>query len=322
VNPIEQIALACGGAKKTLRGFVCRCPAHEDSTPSLSIDYSAGGKVLVHCFAGCDQNAVVEALRCLGVWNDLHHPEARKHVLAGEQVSKHNDNSGRLASAARVWKMSCAAEGTLAEIYLQRRGLTLPIPSSVRFHHGLRHPDGLRWPAMVALVTDAIDSAPTAIHRTFLSRDGTSKAPVGPAKMMLGPCGGGVVRLGGAGRVLLIGEGIETSLSVLQATGCRTWAALSSSGLRRLALSDDEIDVVILADADAAGEAAAMAAARRWAREGRRVRVARPPAGLDFNDMLIARRPSSAWAGSDAGRPSVPGSTSRVSSHESDRPCR
>ena len=39
--------------------------------------------------------------------------------------------------------------------------------------------------------------AHVAIHRTFLIRDGSAKAPVEPAKMMLGPCGGGVVRLDG-----------------------------------------------------------------------------------------------------------------------------
>jgi hypothetical protein len=169
-----------------------------------------------------------------------------------------------------------------------------------------------------------MDCAPTAIHRTFLSRDGTSKAPVGTAKMMLGPCGGGVVRLGGEGRVLLIGEGIETCLSAMQATGHRTWAALSASGLRRLTLPEDERDIVILADADAAGEAASMVAARRWVREGRRVRVARPPAGMDFNDMLVACRPTSALAGSGAGRDSanVPGSTSGGSGYESDLSCR
>src|SRR4051812_22661041 len=108
--------------------------------------------------------------------------------------------------------------------------------------------------------------------------------------MMLGSCGGGVVRLGGGGRVLLIGEGIEPCLSAMQATGRRTWAALSTSGLRKLALPKDEQDIIILADADAAGEAAAMVAGRRWVREGRRVRVARPPAGMDFNDMLVACR--------------------------------
>jgi len=144
---------------------------------------------------------------------------------------------------------------------------------------------------MVALVTRATDETPIAIHRTFLSCNGISKAPVEPAKLMLGPCAGGVVRLGGQGHTLLIGEGIETSLSALQATGHRTWAALSTSGLRSLGLPDSERDIIILADADDAGEAAAKQAARRWVHEGRRVRIACPPRGMDFNDLLMVGAP-------------------------------
>jgi len=42
----------------------------------------------------------------------------------------------------------------------------------------------------------------------------------------------------------------------------------------------------VLADGDEPGEAAAQDCARRWQREGRRVRIARPPQGMDFNDLL------------------------------------
>ena len=72
---------------------------------------------------------------------------------------------------------------------------------------------------MVALVTRGADDTPLAIHRTFLARDGSGKAPVDPVKMMLGPCRGGAVRLGEPGDVLMVGEGIETSLAAMQATG-------------------------------------------------------------------------------------------------------
>ena len=48
-------------------------------------------------------------------------------------------------------------------------------------------------------------------------------------------------------------------------------------------------DVIVLADGDEAGEAAARDCAWRWKREGRRVRIARPPQGMDFNDMLVRR---------------------------------
>ena len=49
-------------------GWVARCPAHEDKMPSLSVTEGADGRVLVHCHAGCPQEAVVAALKDLGLW--------------------------------------------------------------------------------------------------------------------------------------------------------------------------------------------------------------------------------------------------------------
>ena len=116
-------------------------------------------------------------------------------------------------------------------------------------------------------------------------------APVVPQKMMFGPCRGGAVRLATAGGVLMVGEGIETCLAAMQATGHPAWAALSTSGLRVLDLPSDIREVIVLADGDEPGEAAARDCAWRWRREGRRVRIARPHQGMDFNDMLLGHAP-------------------------------
>jgi hypothetical protein len=42
------------------RGYKARCPAHNDTNPSLSISEGKDGRILIHCFAGC-QTAVVLA---------------------------------------------------------------------------------------------------------------------------------------------------------------------------------------------------------------------------------------------------------------------
>ena len=42
--------------------FKARCPAHEDRGPSLSITEGDDGRLLVHCFAGCDVHQVVSAV--------------------------------------------------------------------------------------------------------------------------------------------------------------------------------------------------------------------------------------------------------------------
>jgi phage/plasmid primase-like uncharacterized protein len=196
-----------------------------------------------------------------------------------------SDNAQRTEKAMAIWHGTTSAIGTLVATYLVSRGIHLPPPESVRFHAGLKHTSGGLWPVMVALVNGA-DGSPIAVHRTFLARDGGGKAPVDPQKMMLGPCRGGAVRLASPGEVLMVGEGIETCLAAMQATGNPAWAALSTSGLRTLNLPKDVKKVIVLADGDDAGEAAARDCALRWKHEGRRVCIARPPRGVDFNDML------------------------------------
>jgi hypothetical protein len=288
----ETIANALGGRKSGGSWMVC-CPAHEDRRPSLSVSAAKGGKVLVRCHAGCDQRDVVAALRALGLWEKARttvRPLARRHHHQGCNEAD-PDALERTEAALAIWRASHPTEGTLAETYLRSRGLDLPAPASVRFNPGLKHPSGGVWPAMVSLVTLGGTGAPVAVHRTFLALDGRGKAHLDPAKMMLGPCRGGVVRLGQLAGVLMVGEGIETCLAAMQATGTPAWAALSTSGLRTLELPKDVSEVIVLADGDEAGESAARDCASRLKRPGRRVRVARPPQGLDFNDMLMGRAP-------------------------------
>jgi hypothetical protein len=89
------------------------------------------------------------------------------------------------------------------------------------------------------------------------------------------------------GEDLMIGEGIETCLAAMIATGRPAWSALSTSGLRALCLPQNIQRVTILADGDSGGLSAAAAAAQRWRREGRRVWIASAPPKKDFNDLLI-----------------------------------
>lgn len=180
---------------------------------------------------------------------------------------------------------------TFVTTYLQSRGITIPVPDSVRFHPHLRHPDGKTWPGMVALVTHGADGKPLAIHRTLLAHDGAGKAPVTPQKMMLGPCRSGAVRLAMSASKLMVGEGIESCIAAMQATGLPAWAVLSTSGLRALQLPVEVNEVIVLADGDDPGAAAALDASRRWKHEGRTVRIAYPPPGMDFNDVLLSRQP-------------------------------
>jgi phage/plasmid primase-like uncharacterized protein len=144
---------------------------------------------------------------------------------------------------------------------------------------------GQRFPALVAGVQDPAGRV-IAIHRTFLSRDGTRKAGVRTPRMCLGPVAGGAVRLAKANGRLAVSEGIETGLSILQATGVPTWAALSATNMANVILPPDIRDVILGPDGDEAGTTGARQAAKRFAKEGRAVRIAPAPEGQDYNDML------------------------------------
>ena len=282
----EAIARSLGRACPNGQGWMACCPAHDDRTPSLSIR-DASGKVLVYCHAGCEQRKVIEALWERGLWSGTSHlPRHRASRRWNPKKRNHNRQDERRTDALAIWQSAVSPAGTRVETYLAARGLSLPIPRSLRFNRRLKHPSGSYWPCMVALVARGSDGQPLAIHRTFLAGDGTRKAPVDPSKMMLGPCRGGAVRLGEPAELLMVGEGIETCLAAMQATGHPAWAALSASGLKALDLPSIVSEVIVLADGDDPGEAAAHGGATRWKRQGRSVRIARPPNGIDFNDML------------------------------------
>lgn len=60
-------------ARKAGNGWSARCPAHDDSNPSLSLTFR-DGKLLVHCHAGCTQDNVLTALRARGLWSSSSRP--------------------------------------------------------------------------------------------------------------------------------------------------------------------------------------------------------------------------------------------------------
>jgi len=191
----------------------------------------------------------------------------------------------------KIWQETLSAENTSVEKYLSVRGYWGQIPDTLRYHPHLFHTASNKlWPGMVAAVSRWPDVQMIAVHRTYLASDGLTKAPITPNKMMLGSVAGGAVRLGDVGNVLVIAEGIESALSVHYFTALPVWAALSASNMKTLVLPPPDIvtEIIIAADHDGAGLAAAYDSAEEWQAQGRRVKIALPPEGQDFNDVLMA----------------------------------
>ncbi len=99
----------------------------------------------------------------------------------------------------------------------------------------------------------------------------------------------GAVRLGPAGLVLGIAEGVESGLSAMQLFDLQVCCSLSASRLDRLWLPPEAVEIHVFGDTGAPGHAAAARAAKVYQAQGRRVVVRFPPQHFgDWNDALQA----------------------------------
>jgi hypothetical protein len=59
---IEDFLGLLDGIRRSSKGWVARCPAHDDRSPSLSIAIGEDKQILLHCHAGCEAEAIVRAV--------------------------------------------------------------------------------------------------------------------------------------------------------------------------------------------------------------------------------------------------------------------
>jgi len=196
-------------------------------------------------------------------------------------------------AARRLFAASKPIQGTLAERYLQSRGIVLPADVSVlRFHPRCFHrgPAGREiWPALIAAVTD-LDSAITGVHRTWLDPGG-AKAPLDQPRRAMGHLAGNAVRLGVASDVLTAAEGIETALALKTAMPAMpVVAALSAAHLAALILPASLRRLYVARDNDGAGRFAVERLRARSRADDIDIR-ALAPRTEDFNADLLTLGP-------------------------------
>ena len=284
---LDAILPRIRGVRPCAGGFVGLCPSHPDKQSSLSIGIGSNGRLLLKCFAGCDFERISAALGSPRV------AQFNTAPSAAPSDDEDFDRRQRIDSARSIWNSAFPIAGSHVEKfmrgrsiigkYFRSRGITIEPPATLRFRW-MKHPTGPMLCALVAAVVTEVDGI-VAVHRTFLDDNG-SKTKLEPAKAALGPIKGGAVRLAVAGETLVVCEGIESGLSIVQATGLPVWVSLGTSNLLNIELPDIAREIIIAADADDAGERAAQAAAQRFLVQGKRVRIARPAPGKDFNDHL------------------------------------
>jgi archaellum biogenesis ATPase FlaH len=120
-DPVERVLARLDGVRRESDGgFVARCPAHDDSRPSLRVARGDSGNCLLHCRAGCSTDAV---LRSLGLrMSDLSAGDGDRwqRNAAGNRGGTNerafdsanaaaNDYAARLGKWARSWTYTDAA---------------------------------------------------------------------------------------------------------------------------------------------------------------------------------------------------------------------
>ena len=59
MTPVENLLQRLEKVKGRNGSWTARCPAHNDKGPSLAVRETQDGRVLVHCFAGCETASVL-----------------------------------------------------------------------------------------------------------------------------------------------------------------------------------------------------------------------------------------------------------------------
>lgn len=260
---------------------VCQTERRRDQR-GLSIR-AEGGALLAFCHkSGCDFRDVVKAA---GLPRDAlrvdpqaaREADAKREAYAAEQLAK----------ARRLWATCNPLQRTKGETYLRGRGITCPLPPALGWAADAFHAPSARW--LSAMVGDVSTGG---VHRTYFEKTGARIQS--QAKMMQGPCAGGAVALSEAPGPLVVCEGIETGLSLLSgllASPATVWAALSTSGMKALALPKPPGELIVATDSDDAGAGwqAGNVLAERANALGWAVSMLPAPEGQDWNDVLMQK---------------------------------
>jgi hypothetical protein len=275
------------GATRQAHNWRAPCPL--GCGYALSLCNGEDGRLLVHCFGGCDYEQVLSALVEYGLLDDDGDlDEASRPVPVCRPV-----DPAKIAHAREIY--ASGVEDERVGVYLRSRGIHRTSPV-LRFHEEAPHRLRINLPAMMAPIVD-VTGEMIGVHLTYLRRDGSGKA--GLLKDFQRECRG-VIRAGGIRLMghdpaveLIIGEGIESAFSASQIFGLPAWSAGSAGGLKTMELPPEARRILIAADNDESGcgQRNALAAYDRWTAEGRSVRIKTPPEfGTDFNDLLLMRR--------------------------------
>lgn len=273
-----------GGRRALIRG-----PGHGPGDRSVSLALTDDGRILVHCFSPRDDwRAVRDELVGQGLLDDGRSAGKSAGPLERPAIVQ-PQKEDKIKRARRIWSETKAIAGSAAERYLRGRAIPRVLPGALRFHSAMTSLEGKeRRPALIGAITDN-EGDITGVHVTLLSAHGAAKATVATPKRVVGRMMGSAVRLDDRDDTLIVAEGIETALSAQTALQYPAWALMSAVNMARFELPAALSRLIIAADNDQAGLAAARALKARVENDTV-CEIVLPPDGLDdWNDWLQSR---------------------------------
>lgn len=273
-HPTQELIDIVGALGGTWHGHtaMCRCPAHSDRTPSLSLRQGDHG-ILVTCFAGCRREDVLRELRRVPPCDSYPTPP--------------NPPSRGRANIERLWEEAGPAGSALPWKYLLSRGFDC-VPADLRFHPRCPHgpkPHTVFKPAILVAVREGRQLK--AVQRIFLDPATGRHAD----KVMLGRLGGGAWKGRAASTILGLAEGFESAEAYAQLHNQPCWGTLGARRLDQIILPDMVEDLVLAGDNDFEGRRAVDRATERYGRPGLCIRPDFPPASFkDWAEVLEHHR--------------------------------
>lgn len=247
----EAISNTTNGRPKTGGGFIGHCPAHDDHTPSLSIDDGDNGRPLVNCLAGCPQNAVIDALRDLGAWDDTTPTLSPAELQAMKEKAERAKAERLKADGIKHAKAEKEAKTIL------ENAKEAPAQHDYNIKKGLPLGDQVKrgaWPQkgwLDALLFPIYSSSGTVTSIQAINPDSTKDFLArGRIKGCFYPIG----KISGATGLIVIGEGVATVAAVCHVMGCPGVVAMSAGNLEPVAREIKKLapsaKIVIVADDD------------------------------------------------------------------------
>lgn len=293
------------------REMIGLCPFHAERTPSFEVNDAKGTFHCWGCGKGGDHFTILRDLDGLdfrrayeALTNDTF-PTVSAEEMALRKASDATDLAQRVALARQIWGRSVPAEGTPAEVYARSRGITMPLPPTIRFvetprwRNGETGEVGRDYPAMACAMQDQT-GAIVAVQCVFLAAGGNRKyervrddGTKAQAKLSFGALIGAALRLEPFGTPqplteVIVCEGPEDGLTLAQELpGRAVWVACGTANMTQIDYGAAITRVVLAGDNNDAGRDAVTRAAKAIEEQGRNVGLMFPRAGFkDFNDQL------------------------------------